>query len=142
MTDPEFRPDLALSLVRAASGPAPGALQTLVVQSAGGIVVVLVRGELDIGTAPELSRQLFDLLDAPLTGLTVNCAEVAFIDSSGIAAFAATKRQADGRGIAFELDEVPPLMQRAFEITGMDSFLGIRKRDGGPSDTDLDATRS
>ena len=57
-----------------------------------GLVVVAVRGELDLSTAAELKRILHQL-SAATAGVVVDLAEVEFIDSSGIGALLDLKRR-------------------------------------------------
>src|SRR4051794_40990471 len=66
-------------------------------------VVVSVRGELDIASAPPLRRRLCDLLSTTPERLTVDLHDLEFIDSAGLHALDAVRRLADERHVIFTL---------------------------------------
>jgi anti-sigma B factor antagonist len=82
-------------------------------------VTVVVRGELDIASAPALASRLRELMCRPIGSLTVNMAGIAFMDSSGLRALNACRDDAERRGIGFSLEAVSPEVQRVLELTTM-----------------------
>jgi anti-sigma B factor antagonist len=90
----------------------------------GGVVVTL-RGELDLASSPELLRQLQLLLNRPITTLTLDLADMSFIDSSGLGALCVVRQEAEDRGIALNLNRVPAHARRVLEITGLTQLFTI-----------------
>jgi anti-anti-sigma factor len=73
-------------------------------------ITVALSGELDIATAPTLER----VIDG-LTGLIrFDCADLTFVDSSGLAIFARVDRNGGA-----ELVAVRPNVQRVLEVAGL-----------------------
>jgi anti-sigma B factor antagonist len=94
-------------------------------ESLNGNAVVVLVGELDLATAPELARVLGPLLaDGPLE-LIVECAGLAFIDSSGLAVLVAAQNRLQGRGGRLAVRSLQPQARRIFEIVGLTEFLGV-----------------
>ena len=95
--------------------------------SHGDVLVVAVRGEHDIYTAPTLRDRLEEALGtadgatAP-TGVIVDLSDATFLDSSILGALLEARRQALERGIGYVVslgDEPEPGVQRILEITGL-----------------------
>ena len=68
------------------------------VSHAGGVVMVVVRGELDAATAPDLERLLHLLLASGSTEVALDLGDLAFIDSHGLAAMAALQERFEAVG--------------------------------------------
>jgi anti-sigma B factor antagonist len=62
-------------------------------------LVVSVRGNLDMGSAPELRHQLLDLLSDPVKTLVLDVAALAFMDNAGTAFLYAARKDAQDRGV-------------------------------------------
>lgn len=97
------------------------------VATGGGDVVVTVRGELDILTAPFLWEQMEPAL-AGLTGkLVFEFAELGFIDSMGLGVI--VRAQSRLRGEAPERQIIVRNLnahaRKVFEITGLDRVLDV-----------------
>jgi anti-sigma B factor antagonist len=90
-----------------------------------GRVVVTLRGELDLASSPQLLRQLQLLLSQPVTSLTIDLADLSFIDSSGLGTLCRVRQDAIDRGIALDLQRVPPHARRVLEITGLTPLFTI-----------------
>src|SRR3954454_12529186 len=94
--------------------------------SHGDVLVVVVRGEHDIYTAPALRDRLDEALGVPdasaPTGVVVDLSGATFLDSSILGALLEARRQALERGLGYvvSLGEHPePGVQRILEITGL-----------------------
>src|SRR5919201_1712142 len=76
--------------------PSPFALEE---HALDGVDVIAVTGELDLATAPRLSKRLNDAALNGTGGIIVDLSETAFIDSSGLHALMVAARQVarDGR---------------------------------------------
>ena len=92
-------PEFALRVTENGSGP-----------------VVLLAGELDLASAPELSACLRDF-----TGerVTLDFTDVTFMDSTAISVLVAAEKRAFLKGGAVVLHGVQPMQMRVFEITGL-----------------------
>jgi anti-sigma B factor antagonist len=93
-----------------------------------GFVVVLV-GELDLDTAPRLSRVLDPLVKEGPTEIVIDLSELAFIDSSGIAALVAAQQNLAEHGRRLSLVSPKPFTRKLLEIVGLVEFLGVRDDD-------------
>lgn len=84
-----------------------------------GTVVVRLRGELDLATAPELQRELLGILERPVSSLTLDLGELTFLDSSGLGALYRTRQAADAGSIELRLEAVPAHVLRVLDVTAM-----------------------
>jgi anti-sigma B factor antagonist len=105
----------------------PGSFEASSAELEGGIRVVSVRGELDLGTAPELEGPLEEAVAAN-EPLLLDLSECEFIDSTGIALIVRTwQGLGDGRpgsgrmAICSDKEQV----RRVLEITGLDREIPV-----------------
>ena len=109
--------------------------------SHGDVLIVVVRGEHDIYTAPALRERLDQALDAKPTGVVVDLSTATFLDSSILGALLEARRQALEKSVGYVvcLGESPePGVQRILEITGLvPVFPVVRTQDEA-----LEAARS
>ncbi len=91
-----------------------------------GRAVVLVRGELDLATAPDLDEVLGELQEAGRE-VVVDLRELAFMDSSGLRTLVSAHARAEAGAPAFSV--VRPLpdgpIARIFAIAGVESVLRL-----------------
>ena len=90
-----------------------------------GSVVVSLRGELDLASAPDLQRELLALLDRPVTTLTLDLRELTFLDSSGLGALYRARQRADAGNVTLRLEAVPTHVLRVLEVTAMASLFDV-----------------
>jgi anti-sigma B factor antagonist len=84
--------------------------------------VVVVEGELDMATAPELESYL-----KPLEGdVRVDCTGLDFLDSRGISLFVDTHRRLAESGGRLVLANLTPNCRRVIEIMKLDDVLELR----------------
>ena len=88
-----------------------------------GEAVVAVTGELDMSTAPELSRSLAGVLDQHPQRLTLELGGLQFIDSTGLTLLVRTSKQLKAHEGALELAHPTPPVRRVLEIVGLDGML-------------------
>lgn len=84
--------------------------------------VILVEGELDMNTAPELEHALEAPLAAPDTSLLVDLSRCEFIDSTGIALIVRAWQSLDGSG-NFSLCGLGDQVKRVLDVTGLESTI-------------------
>ena len=88
-------------------------------------VVLAVKGEVDLDTAPKLKSRLQEAVDRSATNIAVHLAEVEFLDSSGLGVLiGGLKRCKEGGGI---LALVSPrrAVRKVLSITGLDKVFPI-----------------
>ncbi|HEY3670057.1 MAG TPA: STAS domain-containing protein [Acidimicrobiia bacterium] len=81
--------------------------------------VIAVAGDVDIATAPELRGALMSVPG----DVTVDLADVSFMDSSGLNALIAGRKHATAIGHRFVVRDEPELVERAMRVTGVYEFL-------------------
>jgi len=89
---------------------------------------VTLRGELDLATSSDLQRELLAVLARDVAGLTLDLAELEFLDSSGLGALYRTRQTAEARGIPFRLVAVPEHVVRVLEVTAMTPLFDLEAR--------------
>jgi anti-sigma B factor antagonist len=106
--------------------PAPFAVVSETLE--GGVRVLTVRGELDMGTAPELERELEGALAEPGVSIVLDLCDCEFIDSTGIALIVrAWQRldEAEGRGLV--LCSSNHQVRRLLKITGVEGSIPMHE---------------
>ena len=95
------------------------------VDSANGSIVIKLRGELDMATAPGLGQAINRALDAKPSALHLDLAELSFLDSTGIRVLIAGCRRAGGQGCSFVLCSPSRSVLKALRLTGVDRLMVI-----------------
>lgn len=93
----------------------------------GDVMVVVVRGEHDIYTAPTLRERLDDALQRG-GGIVVDLTGATFVDSSVLGALLDARRRAHEAGRGFVVcvgDQVEPGVRRILDITGLVPVLPV-----------------
>ncbi len=85
--------------------------------------VMAVSGELDMSTAPDLSDALADVVDRRPRDLTVDVADLAFIDSTGLTVLVRASKQLREHDATLRLSSPTPSVRRILEIVGLDHLL-------------------
>jgi anti-anti-sigma factor len=88
-------------------------------------VVVALRGELDVSTAPELRERLSAILARDPASLILDLSGLEFMDSTGISVLVAAEQRADPRGWTFSLAGPQKLVGRVLSITSLDRYFRI-----------------
>jgi anti-anti-sigma factor len=89
------------------------------------MVVVALRGELDMAVTDILERAARDALEAGCRQLVIDLRALEFVDSCGLRALLRVRDQV-GETVRFELVQGPPAIARVFELTGLTSTLPFR----------------
>jgi anti-anti-sigma factor len=82
----------------------------------------MLHGELDIATAPELVEML-DRLRRTNHPVTLDLAEVTFMDSTGLTTLMDAHVQSTQNGWSFSVRRPSPAVKRVFELAGVDDLL-------------------
>ncbi len=107
-----------------------GRVKAIAIEEDGASIVV-VSGELDVGSAPTLLRYLLELMTGPVETITLDLHDLSFIDSSGLKALIAARADAEAAGIALALRDIAAQPRRVLELTGLDELFDIDA--GAPS---------
>jgi anti-sigma B factor antagonist len=113
---------------RQASEPGVPALQLNTTRPGPGTVVVTVRGELDLCTAPRLSDLLSCRLRGTIRRLVVDLSEVDFLGAAGLSVLTKAYLQSQHQGVRLGVvtgDRRAVL--RSLTVTGLDRELPLRK---------------
>jgi anti-anti-sigma factor len=91
-----------------------------------GVVLLRASGDLDAYTAPGLRTRLHDATGADAELVVVDLKDITFIDSAGLGTLVGAHRRMQERGGWLRIVRPPPLVARAFELTGLDEVLDMR----------------
>ena len=88
-----------------------------------------IEGEIDVATAPQLRAALTTLVDGGARRITLDLAEVRFVDSSGLGVLVgALRKLQDSNGGRFRVESVQDSVRKVFEITGLGPMFGLAPR--------------
>lgn len=86
--------------------------------------VVVVHGEIDVATSPQLRSELNSLLARGASHITLDFTEVSFVDSSGLGVLVgAYKRLREDVEGSIRIVGAQASVRKVFEITGLESAL-------------------
>lgn len=103
------------------AGGAPARFAVSVERTSQQRAVVGLVGELDMSTTPTLCK-ILETLPGPVI---LECTNLEFIDSSGLAAIVAAHKQRPGE---LTLRNLRPFARELLEITGLAPLLGVDER--------------
>jgi anti-sigma B factor antagonist len=89
------------------------------------IPVLMVRGEIDVATAPLLREQLVALADRGSNLAVADLSEVTFIDSSALGVLVSGMNRFRSAGGDLRLVVTDPHVAKVFAITGLDDIFAI-----------------
>jgi anti-sigma B factor antagonist len=86
--------------------------------------LIIVRGEVDMATAPQLRDALNQVIDSGSQRIVLDCRALEFLDSSGIGVLVAARNRLGDDG-EIVLDSPQAHVRKVLEITGVDSHLSV-----------------
>jgi anti-sigma B factor antagonist len=90
-------------------------LTSSIEELSAGAAILMLSGEIDLATAPQVLSKFQELADRDLTDVIIDAREVSFIDSTGLHAFVKGKQIIHEKGS--EVILVPsPQMRRLFDL--------------------------
>lgn len=95
--------------------------------SAGEIIVLQVKGEVDLGTLPILRAALGDSLDRHPAHLIVDLGRMTFCSAGGLDLLTQTRYTTAGKATSYAVSSVPPQIDRIWALV-WDGDLPIRHR--------------
>ena len=94
-------------------------------------VTVVISGELDSYTAPTIRAQLDGILrESDVAELTLDLANLTFMDSSGIGVLLGRLRQLQARGGVMSVRNLQPTVDKLFRLSGMHRVIRIENEGG------------
>jgi anti-sigma B factor antagonist len=88
-------------------------------------VVLVVTGDLDMITAPELVSTAFDTTEPEPRHLVIDASGIEFCDSSGLAAFVRIGNQLSSDGHRLGIAAARPMVRRILEMSGLDEAFVV-----------------
>jgi anti-sigma B factor antagonist len=110
-----------------------GELVSVDVSGSGPAVCVTAAGEVDSTSAPVLRQHLETLLDGDVRELTIDLAQVTFLDSAGLCVLAAAHRRASRQDVTMRVLASSRAVIRPLQITGLWELLQAQRVDGTPT---------
>ncbi len=106
---------------------------TVEVASADGEMIVIVRGDIDVATAPKLRAALTQVQTGDLSGradrrVVVDMSGVTFLNASGLGVLAGAAVRARRAGGEILLRDPTPMTLRLLEITGLLQIVPVERR--------------
>ena len=89
--------------------------------------VVVVAGELDPHTAPDLAAHLEALVDGGARSVELDLGGLRFMDSSGLRVLLAAAERLAGAGGSLVLRDPAPAVRRLLDIAGVGDALPVRQ---------------
>ena len=90
-----------------------------------GYAVAELSGELDISSASDLRKRLFDILTDQASNLILDLSGLGFIDSTGLSVLVAADRRAEELGGSFSLVGLQKIVARVLHVTSLDRHFPI-----------------
>lgn len=87
--------------------------------------VVSVGGEVDIYDAPEMKSQLHKCIDQTPADLILDCAQLSYIDSTGMGVLISVLKHIKDIGKQMRIIHLSPYIYKIFSITGLQNVFSI-----------------
>ena len=88
-------------------------------------VILALRGELDVVTAPELEQCLDDVLGESHARVMLDLNGLRFVDSAGVSVLIKAKQRAAAEGRALVLRRPTEQLERVFALVGLADWLAF-----------------
>lgn len=88
-------------------------------------MVLSLRGEVDMQSAPQLSQRLTELAAEAPARVVVDLSGVDFLDSSGLGALLTANQSFQGAGIAFGLAGANAGISKVLTLSRVDEIIGV-----------------
>jgi anti-sigma B factor antagonist len=88
-------------------------------------VVLVLSGELDVVTAPELAQALKEVLAEPHERVMLDLNGLSFVDSAGVSVLIRAKQAAGANGRTLVLRRPTEQLERVFALVGLADWLAV-----------------
>jgi anti-sigma B factor antagonist len=92
-----------------------------------GVATIHVAGEVDVSNAADLRDVSLRALRDGASSLVVDCAELTFIDSTGLSAILSAYREAQVQWGTVTIRHPTPIVLRVIEMTGIDQYVTVEQ---------------
>ncbi|WP_379131352.1 STAS domain-containing protein [Paenibacillus sp. sgz500958] len=92
-------------------------------QTEDNVCTVFLSGELDLSVAPDFRQVMEPLVSETEFDLIINLKDLRYIDSTGIGILLSILKARHGMNVKFSVEEVPPQIQKLFDMTGIAKFF-------------------
>jgi anti-sigma B factor antagonist len=89
------------------------------------VTVLILRGEIDVYTAPRLRQTIVDLVDGGATRLVVDMEKVDFLDSTGLGVLVEGLKRVKNRDGNLSIVATQDKILKIFDITGLNKAFPI-----------------
>ncbi len=87
---------------------------------------VAVSGEIDIYTAQQFKKRLYQIVDNSTKDIVIDCSDLSYIDSTGLGIFVGALKKARLTDRNISLENIRENIKKLFNITGLDKLFIIR----------------
>lgn len=95
-------------------------------KNVGDAVVLVVDGEINFNSSPDFRKAFLKVLEAKSTKVVVNLANVAYVDSSGLATLVEAHQKVKSSGGKLKLTNLSAKVKSLFEITKLEKLFDIQ----------------
>jgi anti-sigma B factor antagonist len=86
---------------------------------------IKLSGEMDINSSDEVKQELQDIIDQNIADIEIDCAELSYIDSTGIGVLIGILKKIKKSDKKIVLKNTKDNIKRLFNITGLDKIFII-----------------
>lgn len=104
---------------------------TIKINAAADMTRVTLGGEIDLAWAGEHAAEIEQLTAAPAPSITFYLGAVTFMDSTGLTMLIGCWRRCRDRGGKVYLSQVPPVVSRLLEVSGLVQVLELGEAPSG-----------
>jgi anti-anti-sigma factor len=97
----------------------------ILVREGEGCARICLRGELDVATAADLSEHLAALNRSGITELTVDVAELSYVDPAGLFPLVAEQQRATASGMTLRIESPTGFVRDLLTVTGLMDYLTV-----------------
>ena len=134
---------MALMISRDDLADLPEELLETEIRSVGTHALVALAGELDVSTVGLLYEQFAALSAEGICHVSLNMAEVTFVDSTGLSVLVSEHKRAESMEGELIIFSPSAALRKLFQISGLNSYFNIRPKSvhvtplGVPNNSDL-----
>jgi anti-sigma B factor antagonist len=97
----------------------------IVSRAIGAWMIVSITGEVDLSCSPALAERCTELVDAGHRNLIIDCTEVQFLGSSGLAVLLDVRSRIEELGGRLRVAGLRTSVARVFQVTELDKVFDI-----------------
>nr|AUN36985.1 anti-sigma F factor antagonist SpoIIAA-2 [uncultured bacterium] len=98
------------------------------VNEGGSGTVITAKGEVDLGSAPQLRDAILKAVKSAKTGLAIDLSSVGYMDSSGVATLVEGLKACREPNIPFSIVSPSQSVRKVLELSRLDSVFTIKEK--------------